>query len=357
MHAAALSRRCAARRPDLPRAWPLSPAARRLECGLRFTLPQTQMADLIDYDYGISAVDTRFERPHLNASHLMVDGDRAAVIDTGTNSAVPLVLEALAAKGIAPEQVDWIVLTHIHLDHAGGAGLLASKLPNARVTVHPRGARHMIDPSRLWASTLAVYGDETAHRMYGEIVPIPAARIVETPDGASVPLGRRTLRFHDTPGHARHHVCVHDSASGHVFTGDTFGLSYREVDVGARQSVFPTTSPTQWEPEAHHRSVALIESLAPGAVYVTHYSQVRDVPRLAADLHRLIDAHAALGEREKNAGAARHERLRAGVRDLVLAEAVRQGWTLPTEAVLEVFGVDIELNAQGLGAWLDARAA
>jgi glyoxylase-like metal-dependent hydrolase (beta-lactamase superfamily II) len=320
-------------------------------------LPPSDMADIIDYEHGISAVDTRFERPHLNAVHLMVEGDRAAVIDTGTNPAVPLVLEALAAKGVAPERVDWIVLTHIHLDHAGGAGLLAAKLPNARVTVHPRGARHMIDPARLWASTLAVYGEETAHRMYGEIVPIPAERVVETADGAAIRLGDRELRFYDTPGHARHQVCVHDAASGHVFAGDTFGLSYREVDVGARQFIFPTTSPTQWEPAAHHRSVSLIESLARGAVYVTHYSQVRDVSRLAADLHRLIDAHAALGERERDAGSARHERLRAGVRDLVLAEAARQGWTLPEEAILEVFGLDIELNAQGLGAWLDSRGS
>ncbi|MCX7892505.1 MAG: MBL fold metallo-hydrolase [Burkholderiales bacterium] len=315
------------------------------------------MADIIDYDHGISAIDARFERPRLNAIHLVVDGGRAAVIDTGTNHAVPIVLEALRQKGIAPESVDWIVLTHIHLDHAGGAGRLAAALPNARVTVHPRGARHMVDPSRLWASTLAVYGEATAHRMYGEIVPLPAGRIVETPDGASIRLGGRELTFHDTPGHARHQVCVHDSASGHVFAGDTFGLSYREVDVGARQFVFPTTSPTQWEPQAHHRSVALIERLARGAVYVTHFSQVRDVPRLAADLHRLIDAHAALAEQERDAGAERHARLRSGVAALVLAEAKRQGWTLGRERVLEVFGVDIELNAQGLGAWLDARGA
>ncbi|MGA8054080.1 MAG: MBL fold metallo-hydrolase [Burkholderiales bacterium] len=314
------------------------------------------MLDLIDYDHGISALDAAFERPRLVSIHLIVEGGRAAVVDTATSRSVPLVLEALAAKGIAPEAVDWIVLTHIHLDHAGGAGLLAAKCRNAKVTVHPRGARHMVDPSRLWASTLAVYGEETARRMYGEIVPIAAERIVETPDAASIRLGARELRFHDTPGHARHHVCVQDSRSGHVFSGDTFGLAYTELAQGGRRYVFPTTSPTQWDPDAHHRSVTLLESLRPEAIYVTHYSQVREVPRLARDLHRLIDAHAALAERERDAGADRHARLRAGVETLVLEEAVRQGWSLPRERVLEVLALDIELNAQGLGAWLDASA-
>jgi glyoxylase-like metal-dependent hydrolase (beta-lactamase superfamily II) len=313
------------------------------------------MAHVIDYDFGISAIDSGYQRPLLDAIHLIVEGDRAAIIDTGANSSVPRVLEALRAKGLRPEQVDYVILTHIHLDHAGGAGLLLSKLPNAILTVHPRGARHIVDPRKLIEGTIAVYGEAATHRTYGDIMPVPRARIVETAHHATLKLNRRELVFFDTPGHARHHVCVLDTQSGHLFAGDTFGLSYRELDCDGRQFVFPTSSPVQFDPAAEHRSLDLILGLKPGAIYVTHYSQVRDIARMGDDMHRLVEAHEQLARRERNAGEARHERLKAGIQQLVLGEARRYRWRLPREHVLEVFAGDIELNAQGLGVWLDAE--
>lgn len=313
------------------------------------------MAHVIDYDFGISAIDSGYQRPLLGAIHLIVEGDRAAVIDTGANSSVPRVLEALRDKGLGPEHVDYVILTHVHLDHAGGAGLLLSKLPNAMLTVHPRGARHMVDPGELIAGTVAVYGEAATRRTYGDIVPVPRERIVETAHQSTLKLNGRELVFLDTPGHARHHVCVLDPRSGHLFAGDTFGLSYRELDYDGHQFVFPTSSPVQFDPDAEHRSLDLIVSLKPGAIYVTHYGQVRDIARMGDDMHRLVEAHEQLARRERNAGAARHERLKAGIRQLVLDEARRYGWRLPREQVLEVFAGDIELNAQGLGVWLDAE--
>jgi glyoxylase-like metal-dependent hydrolase (beta-lactamase superfamily II) len=313
------------------------------------------MAHVIDYDFGISAIDSGYQRPLLDAIHLVVEGDRAAVIDTGANSSVPRVLEALRAKGLRPEQVDYVILTHIHLDHAGGAGLLLSKLPNAMLTVHPRGARHMVDPGKLIEGTIAVYGEAATRRIYGDIMPVPRARIVETVHQSTLKLNGRELVFFDTPGHARHHVCVLDPQSGHLFAGDTFGLSYRELDCDGRQFVFPTSSPVQFDPDAEHRSLDLILGLKPGAIYVTHYGQVRDIARMGDDMHRLVEAHEQLARRERNAGPARHERLKAGIKQLVLDEARRYGWRLPREQVLEVFAGDIELNAQGLGVWLDAE--
>jgi glyoxylase-like metal-dependent hydrolase (beta-lactamase superfamily II) len=311
------------------------------------------MADVIDYDFGISAIDSGYQRPTLDAIHLIVEGGRAAIVDAGVNSSVPRVLEALRAKGIAPAQVDYVVLTHIHLDHAGGAGLLLSQLPNTMLTVHPRGARHIIDPATLIASTRAVYGADAMARTYGQIVPVPRSRVIETPHGSSIKLNGREFAFYDTPGHARHHVCALDAKSGHVFAGDTFGLSYRELDCDGRQFIFPTSSPTQFDPAAAHRSLELISALRPAAIYVTHYSQVRDITRLADDMHRLIDAHEQLARAERAAGAARHARLKAGVADIVLGEARRYGWRLARDAVLEIFSGDIELNAQGLAIWLD----
>lgn len=311
------------------------------------------MPRVTDYEFGISAIDSGYQRPQLDAIHLIVEGDRAAIVDTGVNSSVPVVLQALRDKGLHPRQVDYVILTHIHLDHAGGAGLLLAQLPAAKLTVHPRGARHIIDPGKLIASTLAVYGADAMERIFGRIEPVPRARVIETPHGSSLELNGRELVFYDTPGHARHHVCVLDTKSGHLFAGDTFGLSYRELDCDGRQFIFPTSSPTQFDPVAEHCSLELIRGLNPGAVYVTHYGQVRDIARLADDMHRLVDAHAELARRERAAGPARHARLMAGVTEIVLGEARRYGWRLPRDEVLDVFAGDIELNAQGLAIWLD----
>jgi hydroxyacylglutathione hydrolase len=287
-----------------------------------------------------------------------VQDGHAAIIDTATTHSVPLVIEALATKGLAPDDVDYVILTHIHLDHAGGAGELMRLMPNAKLVVHPRGSRHMADPAKLWAATVAVYGLELAERNYGVIVPIPAARIIQASDGFQLDFRGRQLTFYDAPGHAKHHVVIHDSLSGHAFTGDIFGLGYEELLTDGRRFCFPTSSPTQFDPIAMHASVDRILALKPGAVYVTHYAQVTDVPRIAADLHRLIDAHATLADRAHAAGlagAARHDFLKNGVGAIILAERDLQGWRLSDTEVLRVFELDHELNAQGLGDYIDGR--
>jgi hydroxyacylglutathione hydrolase len=152
-------------------------------------------------------------------------------------------------------------------------------------------------------------------------------------------------------------VVVRDSRSGHLFAGDTFGLSYRELDRAGRQFAFPTTSPSQFDPPALHRSIERMIALEPEAIYVTHFGQVREVRRLAADLHRLIDAHAELALKHAAAGARRHAELARGVGALVREEAARQDWALAADDALELFKLDIELNAQGLEAWLDSHSA
>ncbi len=317
------------------------------------TIRQARSGEL-DYAHGISAIDSGYGRPMLDAVHLVIEDGRAAVVDTGCNDSVPRILAALAARGIAPAQVDWVLLTHVHLDHAGGAGLLIEQLPAARLAVHPRGARHMIDPARLMQGTIAVYGEAQARRMYGELVPVPAQRVVEVADGAVLRLGRRSFQVLDTPGHARHHVCYLDERSGHLFTGDTFGVSYRELDDGGRCAIFPATTPVQFDPPALHASIDRILALRPEALYLTHFGQVRDVPRLGADLHRLVEAHAELGRQLRGAGAQRKQLLREGLRALLLDEARHQGWKLPPEQVLALFEADVGLNADGIESWLDS---
>ncbi|MFA6313375.1 MAG: MBL fold metallo-hydrolase [Sterolibacterium sp.] len=314
------------------------------------------MSLISDFGHGIYAIDSGFGRPMLDAVHLLIEGERAALIDSAVSSGVPRVMAALEALGLAPEQVGFVILTHIHLDHAGGAGALMGLLPQAKLVVHPRGARHMADPAKLLAGTVAVYGEEATKQMYGDLLPIPRERIVETQHGQTIRLGGRELLLLDTPGHARHHLCIRDSRSGHIFAGDTFGMSYRELDRGGRQFVFPTTSPVQFDPPALHRSIDMLTEYRPEAIYVTHYSRVTDIPRLAADLHRLIDAHAELAMTLSAAGDSRHERLKLGLTELVLREAAQQGWAVQGDALLQLMSLDIELNAQGLGSWLDSQS-
>lgn len=213
--------------------------------------------------HGIHVIDTGFVRPHLDAAYLIVEKGRGAFIDCGVNHSVPRLLAALADAGLAPGDVDWLILTHVHLDHAGGAGALMQQLPNARLVVHPRGARHMIDPSRLWAGATAVYGEAEMQRSYGQLVPVAAERVVEAPDGHAVELAGRRLVCLDTPGHARHHNAIHDPASGCVFSGDTFGVSYREFDTAQGPFIVPATSPSELDPPALHRSIDRLVALQP----------------------------------------------------------------------------------------------
>ena len=212
---------------------------------------------------GLYVIDTGFERDLFDAAYLLVSPEgRAAFIDTGHNAAVPRLLATLAALGLRVEAVDWVIPTHVHLDHAGGAGLLMEQLPNARALIHPRGARHLVNPLALVEGARAVYGAEVVKATYGDIRPIPAERVVESHDDMTVQLGSRALRLIDTPGHARHHHCIWDEASRGWFTGDTFGISYREFDSADGAWIFPSTTPVQFEPEALRSSVQRTPNLS-----------------------------------------------------------------------------------------------
>lgn len=303
-------------------------------------------------DHGITVIDTGFVRPRFDAAYLIVENDHAAYIDTGPNDAVPRLLATLEAVGLERSAVDYVIPTHVHLDHAGGAGLLMRELPNARMLIHPRGARHMIDPTVLMEGVRAVYGAEVANRDYGELVPVPEERVTTTSDGMVVPLGGRPLRFMDTPGHAKHHHCIWDEASRGWFTGDTFGIAYPELYTPRGPYVVPATAPVQFDQKALHESVARLLAQGPASMYLTHYGAVANPDVLAVQFLEQVDAMVDVA-RELAAAPDRHERLKRAFADIYIAELRRCGSELPESLLNEVLGIDIELNAQGLGAWLD----
>ena len=315
------------------------------------------MFDWRDYRNGIYAFDAGYVRPILAAIHLVVENGRVALVDTGSNDALPNALAALERLGLDVAAVDYVILTHIHLDHAGGAGSMMAAFPNAQLVVHPRGARHMAEPSKLVAGVTAVYGAEYVNRIYGEILPIPAERIIEAADGFTVSLAGRELLCIDTPGHARHHICIVDKKTGGIFTGDMFGLSYREHDVDGRPFIFPTTTPTQFEPDEMRASINRLLSFKPEAMYLTHYSRVGDVPALGKDLSRRLDALVAIAESASQlSGMPRHEQIKAEIATYLFGELKAHGCNLAETTVLDIWATDLELNAQGLEVWLDSRA-
>lgn len=316
------------------------------------------MADLLPERYtehvghGVHAVDTGFHRPRFDAAYLIVDHGRAAFVDTGTRFAVPRLLGALQAAGLTPEAVDWVIPTHVHLDHAGGVGALMQALPNAALLVHPRGARHMIDPSALYQGALAVYGQAEMDRAYGQLVGVDAARVQTSHDGQRIRLGERELELVDTPGHALHHHCIWDEVSRGWFTGDTFGLSYRETDVDGRPWMLPTSTPVQFQPEALKASIQRLLARQPDCVYLTHYGRLGDVQTLGADLLAILDRLVALGLRLRD-HPERHAALCDGLRQMFRSGLRAHGSTLADAQIDELLAVDVELNAQGMAVWLD----
>jgi glyoxylase-like metal-dependent hydrolase (beta-lactamase superfamily II) len=303
---------------------------------------------------GLWAIDTGFQRARFDAAYLVAEAGEAAFIDTGPNLAVPRLLQALDDARLAREEVKWVILTHVHLDHAGGAGLLMESLPNAQLLVHPRGARHIADPSKLLGGVKAVYGAEIAARDYGELRAVPVQRIVHALDDMVLAVGRRSLRIAETPGHANHHVCIWDELSHGWFSGDTLGVSYPEFDLDRLRYAIPSTTPTQFDPDALCRSIERLMSFEPSVAYITHYGGIRDVAGQAMQVIKQARAMTAIalaaGSQPEPAQYLRHE-LEALYRT-GLAQAC--GHTEVRE-YLDLLAGDIELNAQGLESWLLAR--
>ncbi|MDE2462067.1 MAG: MBL fold metallo-hydrolase [Gammaproteobacteria bacterium] len=312
--------------------------------------------DILDFPDGISAIDTDYVRPRLDASHLIVRGGRAAFVDVGVNHSVPLLLAALKQKNLDVGDVDWVFLTHVHLDHAGGAGELMKHLPKAKVLVHPRGAPHLVNPDKLIAGTKAVYGEAEFAHLYGEIPPIAAKRIVEVPDNASFRInGSEFLCIH-TPGHALHHYCIVDQDSRSVFTGDSFGISYRIFDTAKGAFIFPATTPTHFDPEQAHASLDRIMSYESEAVYLTHYSCVTELPRLASDMHTCLTAYVEIAHRCAGQGEQRIACMKNFMHAYLVKRVRDHGCTLDQAAVDSWLAMDVDLNAKGLAVWLDRIA-
>lgn len=304
--------------------------------------------------FGITRIDTAMVHEELAACYLLEAEGECAIIETGTHNTVPIILALLDEKGIQRDAVKYVIPTHVHLDHAGGVGGLMAALPSATLLVHPRGARHMIDPSKLKAGATAVYGEKMFAEIYGDVIPVSADRVRTMEDGDTVMLADRELRFIDTPGHARHHFCVYDPLSKGIFTGDTFGLSYPALTTDKGPFIMPTTTPVQFEPEALKASIQRLLDLRPERIYLTHYDMVEDPQSLGERLIPMVDDYVALAKQVAEHGAQEdfQASLETAMGNYLFGKAREHGVTVDDDTLSAILGMDIRLNSQGLAVWL-----
>jgi glyoxylase-like metal-dependent hydrolase (beta-lactamase superfamily II) len=305
-----------------------------------------------EYAGGITAIDSGMVRPQMAACYLLETDSAIAVIETGNAASPERILKVVERRGRRPEEISHVIVTHVHLDHAGGAGTLLKRLPQAMLVAHPYASRHLIDPSKLEASARAVYGDEKFEEMYGTLVPVPSERVLVMEDGDTLDVGQRRLEFMDAPGHARHHFTVWDEQTRGWFTGDTFGLSYRELDTDNGAFLFPTTTPIQFDPPALIASVDRMMEKLPKSMYLTHFGRVRDVERLAGDMRDGVRWFVELAERFEKSDD-RTRRIEEAMMSGLVERAREHGVKLEDETLREVFAGDVVLNTQGIEFWLD----
>ncbi|HLJ99011.1 MAG TPA: MBL fold metallo-hydrolase [Streptosporangiaceae bacterium] len=217
-------------------------------------------------------IDTRMAGYSGITAGYLIRGDRPCLVETGTAPSAPVVASALNSLGVGPDDLATVVVTHIHLDHAGGAGDIASRFPSAQIVVHERGARHLADPSRLMAGARAVYG-AVLDRLFGTLAPVPASRIRAVDETGEVDLGGgRRLSSHYSPGHAKHHVGLLDSLTGDLYVGDA-----ADVYIPETGDLRPATPPPDFDLDTALASLRLFESLGPSRLLFSHYGPVSSV--------------------------------------------------------------------------------
>ncbi len=307
------------------------------------------MANFEPLSKGIYCIDSGYIRDELAAIYLLQQDQEVAIIETGTFHSIPNVLSVMSELGIGYEQIKYIIPTHIHLDHAGGVSGMMELFPHARLIVHPRGARHMVDPSRLISGSIAVYGEEAFHRLYGEIKPVDANRIDIAEDLDRFSLAGRDLLFIDTPGHAKHHFCIFDETSRGFFTGDTFGLSYPGMK-DRRHGLVPTTTPIDFNPEALIKSVDRLLDFEPERMYLTHFGEITNPADKVDDFKAWISDFIDLCESINPVDSTSTRKLEEALHHLVV-EKLGSETAGSNDALLDLMKTDIQLNADGLAIW------
>ncbi|MFB5190429.1 MBL fold metallo-hydrolase [Alicyclobacillus fastidiosus] len=275
-------------------------------------------------------------------AYVIVD-DKPTLIETGSANSHDALLAGLSAVGLTPQDLAYVVVTHVHLDHAGGAGQLMAKAPQAQLVVHPRGMRHMADPSKLWAGAKQVYGTKT-EALFGGVVPVQSERILVREHEQTLSVGKRTLQFFDSPGHAKHHFTILSEVDRVLFAGDAVGILYPTDFTGFPfDFIAPSSSPIDFDPAAVHNTLDMLRELPFDWVYHAHFG--KSLKHEAIDhTRRLADAFAAMIGRIYTPDITTQDVVEE-LRRLIADDLQRQGKTPLDMSVLDI---DVVLDALGL---------
>ncbi len=302
----------------------------------------------------IHTIDCKYQQPQFAASYLIEDGERACFVENNTSHATPYLLDHLKQQSLTPENVDLIIVTHAHLDHAGGTAALLAHCPNAKVIAHPKAARTLIDPSRLLASAKKVYGEEAFKNLYGEILPVSADRVQSMEDNEVLKWRECEFQFLHTLGHATHHFCVHEKSTNSIFTGDAFGIRYPQV---SKDFLFPSTSPIDFDPIEAKKSVARIAATNADRAYLTHFGVLYQLKIASVELTRHLDAHEEVLKKaihSKLVGRELSDYCEGFIRSYFKEEIKRRN-IADNSSTWDVLELDVTINAQGI-AFVAERA-
>lgn len=280
--------------------------------------------------------------PYRTGAYVILD-DAPTLIETGAGSAHDVLIAGLKTLGLKPTDLAYVIVTHVHLDHAGGAGQMMRQAPQAKLVVHPRGQRHMIDPSKLWAGAQAVYGDQTTVK-FGSVEPVDASQVIVQEHASTLDIGKRRLSFFDAPGHAKHHFTILSETDKALFAGDAVGILYPTEFTGYPFSfIMPSSSPIDFDPDAVHQTMAMLRDIPFDWVYHTHFGRS---PKADAIFHteRMADAFASMIKRVYRPDIGKASVI-TSLQNLILEDLSLQGQTIDNIGVLDI---DVVLDAMGL---------
>lgn len=304
------------------------------------------------FDSSIYTIDCEYVESGVAAAYLIQEGDRLCFVENNTNYAIPKLLAKVSDLGLSLDNVDYCMITHVHLDHAGGSGLLMQHCKNATLLAHPKAARHIINPTRLVASSKMVYGEDLFNRLYGDIIPVPESRVRIMQDEEILDWGNRRFTFLYTRGHANHHFCIYESFSKVIFTGDAFGIAYPSIGDEDHKFIFPTTTPTDYDASEAYKSLDRIVNSGAEFACLTHFGAVDNLSKLKKDLVFGYEqmqkiAESALAQKDQESMQSYCEtQIRKFLYDF--AETKEVSLSIKQKNFLEN---DIRLNASGLSFW------